>query len=358
MMQLSLEIPNNCEGFKRSNQTRQDQSAARLTGKAPEALRNLEDQLAEADEDSGAYRSLTRRITALRLRINYPTESLQQLADRAGISKSAYWRLLKRAVGEDPATQRKARMSKTENPAVRARAYRRQQRHRLVLQAESILGDLREPVTTDDLTTTEVSRILGMSMSALTNVIRRNYEELLADGYTPGRRGQRSTLTRRGIFRIALIMRPGTSEVADEISKLAGYHHRKEGHKQSTDGRTSTSHVQQAVAHMDRATELALAVRDEDPADVWDSLSRLDRYQLQALSVTLAALLPVDATRSELTGWLEAMAQGRSREHGSVGAGLGMIIPTKSEDRDRAELREAEVNSRAAAARRGRDGAA
>lgn len=48
---------------------------------------------------------------------------------------------------------------------------------------------------------------------------------------------------------------------------------------------------------------LAVAIRDEDPADVRRSLSGLDRGELEDLTVLLAACVPVEVPASSLLGW-------------------------------------------------------
>lgn len=54
----------------------------------------------------------------------------------------------------------------------------------------------------------------------------------------------------------------------------------------------------------DAAVDLACRIRDEDPAVVWDALSRLDRRQLQELTVIILAAMPMDRNVRELFAWV------------------------------------------------------
>lgn len=321
----------NTEGLQRHNSASREKAAAKQVALAVAALAEINAQ----DDTKPRRRVGHNQIAALELRIAYPQESLKQLAERAGITKDAYWRNLQRGMDRG-----KPKMEQEQSQSTRARAYRRQQRSKLAVNAESILAGLDNPITVDNLRLTDVSTILRMSRSALTNVIRRNYDELIADGYTPGKRGEPSQLTRRAIFRVALILRPGTSEVADQISQAVNYHHRKPGHATTVGGLTR-SHIMQAASHLDKATELAVAVRDEDPRELWMQLSRMDRYRLQAAVVALASLVPVEGySVKALTGWLEELAA-KHPEHRSPSGGLALLLPTRNQDRELDRLRAA-----------------
>jgi hypothetical protein len=60
-----------------------------------------------------------------------------------------------------------------------------------------------------------------------------------------------------------------------------------------------------------RGMELAVMVRDEGPCAIGAFLDELDRSDLYALTVALAAMVPVDtATPDELLSWLEPLADG------------------------------------------------
>lgn len=54
-----------------------------------------------------------------------------------------------------------------------------------------------------------------------------------------------------------------------------------------------------------RAQALACLVRDEGPDSIGAYLDALTSDELYALTVTLAAMVPVDQPAAELLGWLE-----------------------------------------------------
>lgn len=56
---------------------------------------------------------------------------------------------------------------------------------------------------------------------------------------------------------------------------------------------------------INRATELVCLVRDEGADTIGTWLNRLDRQALYGLTVTLAAMVPDDATVDELLAWIE-----------------------------------------------------
>lgn len=59
-----------------------------------------------------------------------------------------------------------------------------------------------------------------------------------------------------------------------------------------------------------RATELACMVRDEGPCGIGEYLDRLDREALYALTVSLAAMVPIDTPVEDLLSWLEPISGG------------------------------------------------
>ncbi|WP_006246613.1 hypothetical protein [Mycolicibacterium tusciae] len=72
---------------------------------------------------------------------------------------------------------------------------------------------------------------------------------------------------------------------------------------------------------MDTALETAERVR-EDHAEVWRTLSGLDRDDLQAVAVALAAMVTLD--QPGILRWLQALPGG---DRPSAASGLAMIVP-------------------------------
>lgn len=66
----------------------------------------------------------------------------------------------------------------------------------------------------------------------------------------------------------------------------------------------SDERAQQLEQRADDTLRLAAVLRDEDPTLVWGTLIRLDRRQLQELTMIALAAIPIDATRRELLGWV------------------------------------------------------
>lgn len=69
-----------------------------------------------------------------------------------------------------------------------------------------------------------------------------------------------------------------------------------------------------ARAAIRRATRLAGMVRDEGPDGLGAYLDELDREQLYAITVTLAAMVDVDSTVEDLLGWLVPYGEELERE--------------------------------------------
>lgn len=65
-----------------------------------------------------------------------------------------------------------------------------------------------------------------------------------------------------------------------------------------------TQGARAALAAIERAQNLACMVRDEGADGIGPYLDRLTPDQHYALTVTLAAMVPLDQTVEELLGWL------------------------------------------------------
>lgn len=202
----------------------------------------------------------------------------------------------------------------------RMRMQRRKRDRRNALAANTDILDQFEPAVGEVVTQVEVAELLGVTPwgTTLRNVLTRHGDELLDDGWDD----VRDTFTRRAVVRLALIMR---SDKAKAIAEAAGARYRVIAFDDSA---TRLRHVRRCQAVFDQALELAERVKDEDPAEVWQTLNGLDRYTLQAVIVALGALLPLE--QPGLLSWLTALpsrnAVGQSR--GLAASGLAMIVPT------------------------------
>ncbi|WP_301119885.1 hypothetical protein [Mycolicibacterium fortuitum] len=172
----------------------------------------------------------------------------------------------------------------------------------------------------------DVRGYFQVSQSALRAVTNAHYRELVDVGYQPSAGGRSSRYKARAVAHLGMLMRPTSSRVARSIAEEFGL-----PVPPLPVGRAfsrNSVHVNRCEQVMARAGDLAHQVRDDDPALVWSQLERMRRYELQALTVALAALLPVEA--GGLGSWLADLPGARDRD-GDAGPranGLAMVLPT------------------------------
>ncbi|MBU8819250.1 hypothetical protein KL864_25480 [Mycolicibacterium goodii] len=88
---------------------------------------------------------------------------------------------------------------------------------------------------------------------------------------------------------------------------------------------TRAHRVKQCARLFENAQRIAEHIQGAgSPATLWAELQETERYELQALVVTLAALVPLD--RPDLTAWLKTIGGGSSAGH-TVARGLARLIP-------------------------------
>ena len=159
----------------------------------------------------------------------------------------------------------------------------------------------------------EVAEFFGIDCGPLHTLLRLRREEFLSDGWRHDR------WTDEAIIRAALLLEDGESEAADEIR----YHLRE-----SELPVVYSSHarrIDQCAKDYERAMSLIEAVHGGESAhDTWRRLQDMPRYELQALAIAAAALVPEDA--DNLGAYLKAIC-GRN---GSVAQGLALLIPRPS----------------------------
>lgn len=203
----------------------------------------------------------------------------------------------------------------------RRRMHERKRERRGALAANTAVLDRFEPLVGESATTSEVRALLGISATTLRNALNRHSDELRADGWDL----TADTFTRRAVIRLALILR---SPNAKAIAEAAGARYRV---MKFTPGER-LRHVRRCQAIMDQSLEIAEAIKDEDPAENWQTLNGLDRYTLQGIVVALGALVQLDAAGH--MHWLAALPPrhgwgGNGRDpRGGAASGLSMIIPT------------------------------
>ncbi|PKQ59766.1 hypothetical protein B5566_02680 [Mycobacterium sp. MHSD3] len=206
---------------------------------------------------------------------------------------------------------------------------------RLQLSAgrEHLLGELDPPITAVQTTAKQLCSYFGISYSALSANTARNRSELLAIGWKPYRSHEPSQYSRRAIIHIALILKQGSSVRADEIKKALGvWVEPGQGPKPRDAGRRTRRHEEHCRGLIRRAYGLIEAVQECSPDEVWDELAALDRHDLQALVVTLGALVPSDV--EGLQRYLVGLGRDEMRSRGTVvhpsrtaGLGLTRLVP-------------------------------
>lgn len=157
----------------------------------------------------------------------------------------------------------------------------------------------------DGATFDEVRELFGVKYETLRSVTRCHGDELAADGWDP----QAQTFSHRAVIRVALLLRPSTSSVSARIHDVFGLRalmsegaraaktrrHKAAKVAQSKRRETASAadmHIKRCQTLIDQASKLVTQVRDEDPLDVWMGLDQLDGYDLRAMTMTLAALVP------------------------------------------------------------------
>ena len=195
----------------------------------------------------------------------------------------------------------------------RALAEARAKRDRLVADL-SPLAELGINPSGPPLSRSQASLLLGLLPNTIRKIISRNADELNV--------GDESLLDATAVARIALLTRHSASPMVGRIHRsldpdadapMLRFADRE-------DGPTPTHRASAEAAH-DEAYEVIEAVRDQDPAVVWERIRGMAPEQAAAVIVVLAALVP-DNQRG-LLNWVRGLSPA-----GTVSAGLCQIIPT------------------------------
>ena len=188
-----------------------------------------------------------------------------------------------------------------------------------VLEAYGVTGDMTGP---------QVCDLFGISRSGLLAICRKFGEELKSVGYVPaGQSGGPSMFTPRAVLHVAMILRPGNSNVARKIKVELGLI--RDIADTPPTRQEVAAHVSSCSRIVDRAVDVILAVRDEDSLDVWDSMRKLDEWQLKAIIVALATMVPIETGTGKLFGFLNELVDG---DDPTPGRGLSKMLPTRRQN--------------------------
>jgi hypothetical protein len=208
------------------------------------------------------------------------------------------------AAEEEPTGEEKARDARLEASAGRAD-----------------LVDLED----DSSTVANVCVYLGVSREMVFGITKRYGHELRSVGYIPGTGSQRSAFTRRSVLHVAMLLPAKVGGRPRELREKLGVW---------TDKKPAIhdmSHMGSCRAAIEKAIETIDNVREIDPADVWTDLNRLDRWQLQAIVITLAAMIPDNLTVRRLTAYLLDISSMHREGDPNPAHGLLKLTPPRAE---------------------------
>lgn len=169
-------------------------------------------------------------------------------------------------------------------------------------------------------TIADVAAFFGISTASLVTLLRSHRDEFIEDGWTPANRYGDDLWTDQAVVRAALLLDGVVkSAVAAEIRYLLDV----EGLPVVFSSRDYR--IKQCEKVFERAMAVVGDVHGESsPVAVWREVQQMPRYELQALAVALAALVPDDVPG--LGEYLRELAGKRD----SSAAGLALLIPQRS----------------------------
>ena len=204
--------------------------------------------------------------------------------------------------------------------AARTRARRaRRRRDELTRHTNCLAGVGARPLP-EHPTIGDVAAFYMTSVEAIRALRNAHTDEFAADGWRPGSADEPGSEH----WPAPAALRVGLLLLNNPIAAQIRY---RLGQGELPVSYSTTSHrIRQCQALHERAARIVEHVRDESPDDLWRDLHSADRYQLQALVIALAALIPMD--QPNLARWLVDMSSTLGEEGGSIGKGLAMLIPT------------------------------
>lgn len=191
---------------------------------------------------------------------------------------------------------------------------RREQRDRLSLNA-SVLDHCPQQIG-ETLGVAEVCELLGVLHNpTLRKVLERHGDELRANGWDP----EEGTFTRAAVIRVALMLRPSTSLMAGRIAKAVKDFDRLIKFELTTEQSMIAADV------LDEAIELTERVREQDPAEVWAQLGKLDDYTIKSVVIALAAMVRTEDTTA--LDWLGSLVPASALYRPVNGLALLLPVP-------------------------------
>ncbi|ASX03565.1 hypothetical protein [Mycobacterium intracellulare] len=168
-------------------------------------------------------------------------------------------------------------------------------------------------------TIADVAAFFGINAGSLGRLLRWYRDEFIEDGWTAASRCDDDLWTDEAVVRAALLLDGVQSAAAAEIRYLLGV----DGLPVAFSSRDYR--IQQCEKVFERAMAVVGDVHGESsPVAVWRELQQMPRYELQALAVALASLVPDDVPG--LGEYLRELAGKRD----SIAAGLALLIPQRS----------------------------
>lgn len=167
----------------------------------------------------------------------------------------------------------------------------------------------------------DVAAFFDIGASTLSRLLRTFPEEFAHDGWTaPGSRGGKDRWTDRAVVRAALLLDDVQSVPAAEIRYLLGVDALP----------VAFCSRDRRIKQCEKVFADAMAVVEDvhgesSPVEVWRRFQEMPRYELQALAVALAALVPDDVPG------MGAFLREIGGQHGHVAEGLAQLIPLRSD---------------------------
>lgn len=253
------------------------------------------------------------------------------------------------------------RQALREKAEQKAQERARDRRNKLVSRRVDVLDELREgqvEFLAGTPSIADVAAFFDIGASGLNRLLRTFPDEFTRDGWTPApSRGEKDRWTDRAVVRAALLLDEIESAPAAEIRYLLDVAALPVAFSDPR-GPASGRIRECRIAHCERVFADAMAVVEDvhgesSPVAVWRRFQEMPRYELQALTVTLAALVPDDVPGTA------AFLRKIGGQQGRVAEGLAQLIPLRSALYDRRrhpgrDPRSSEPGGVAVMARRGR----